>query len=148
LGHIPDNEVTRWLQTADVFVAPSLYESFGLVFLEAMRWGTPVVGTWAGAIPEIIEDGKTGLLVKPQSPGELADAIIQLLKDPARRRALGEMGRRRVETDFKVERMTRQVSELYQTVINQWKLKPRRGKKRKTEASASTGNFIVRETHP
>jgi hypothetical protein len=44
--------------------------------------------------------------------------------------------------------MTRQVSELYQTVINQWKLKPRRGKKRKTEASASTGNFIVRETHP
>ena len=47
-GSLPPDQVDRWLQTADVFVAPSRYESFGLIFLETMRWGTPVIGTTAG----------------------------------------------------------------------------------------------------
>src|SRR5262249_44803208 len=92
LGCLPDSAVNLRLQTADVFVAPSLYESFGLVFLEAMRWGTPVVGTRTGGIPEIVDHLKTGLLVGPQAPGDLADAIIRLLKEPAWGRALGEAG--------------------------------------------------------
>ena len=55
LGRRPDAEVETWLRRATLFVAPSLYESFGLIFLEAMRWGTPVIGTRAGGIPEIVD---------------------------------------------------------------------------------------------
>ena len=91
-GRLPTNEVDAWLQKADVFVAPSLYESFGLVFLEAMRWGTPVVGTTAGAIPEIIEDGRSGLLVPPSNPQALAHAMVRLLRDRAFSQRLGEAG--------------------------------------------------------
>ena len=58
-----------------------------------------MVGTRAGAIPEIIEDGRTGLLVRPQSPVELADAIVSLLKDPAQRTELGDAGRLRWKRD-------------------------------------------------
>jgi hypothetical protein len=112
-GRLPDEEVNRWLQTADLFVAPSLYESFGLIFLEAMRWGTPVVGTRAGAIPEVVTDGETGVLVGPESPDELAGAIVSLLRDEDRRRRLGEAARKRVETSFTFERMARQTVELY-----------------------------------
>jgi hypothetical protein len=67
-GRLPDDQVDHWLQTADVFVAPSHYESFGLIFPEAMRWGTPVIGTRTGGIPEIIQDGVTGLLVDIERP--------------------------------------------------------------------------------
>jgi glycogen synthase len=115
-GPLPAAEVDRRLQAADLFVAPSRYESFGLIFLEAMRWGTPVVGTTAGGIPEVVEDGVSGVLVRPGAAGELADAIVTLLNDPARRSALGEAGRHRVETEFTVERMARRVAELYSEV--------------------------------
>jgi glycogen(starch) synthase len=120
LGRLPDAEVDRWLQQADVFVAPSLYESFGLVFIEAMRWGTPVVGTTAGGIPEIIEDGKTGLLVPPSSPAELAGAVAGLLRNDARRCRLGEAGRRLVENTFSTEVMARNVEALYRQTIGEW----------------------------
>jgi glycogen(starch) synthase len=117
LGRLPDEEVDCHLQSAELFISPSLYESFGLTFLEAMRWGTPVIGTTAGAIPEIIEHGETGLLVKPGSPLELAEAIITLLKNDDLRHKLGEAGRRRVETFFTVERQARQTAELYEQVV-------------------------------
>ena len=90
--HIGDDEVTRYLQTADLFVAPSLYESFGLIFLEAMRWGTPVVGTRVGGIPEIVCDGESGVLVSPGNHYRLASAISELLLDEQRRLTLGEKG--------------------------------------------------------
>lgn len=119
-GLLPDEEVNRSLQTADLFVAPSLYESFGLVFLEAMRWGTPVIGTTAGGIPEVVEDGDSGVLVPPSQPGQLAQAILGLLRNEDRRRRLGEAGRRRVETLFTVDRMAHQAAELYSRTIEQW----------------------------
>jgi glycosyltransferase involved in cell wall biosynthesis len=144
-GHVSNDDVDRLLQTADVFAAPSLYESFGLVFLEAMRWGTAVVGTRAGAIPEIIDHGQTGLLVKPQSPAELADAIISLLKDPARRQELGDAGRLRVETRYTVERMAQQVQDLYEDVIAEWKRKTGRRGNRKT-ASRTSSDGLSRES--
>jgi glycosyltransferase involved in cell wall biosynthesis len=127
-GRLPQPEVDRWLQTADVFVAPSRYESFGLIFLEAMRWGTPVIGTTAGGIPEVVEDGRSGLLVRPEAPVELATAIAQLLADPGRRAALGAEGRRRAEQHFSVERMTHRVAQLYGEVIQaRLSRNPRRG---------------------
>ncbi len=116
-GRLPQPEVDRWLQTADLFVAPSRYESFGLVFLEAMRWGTPVVGTTAGGIPEIVENGKSGVLVRPESPSELAVAIAELLLDHPRRAALGSTGRLRVEAEFSVQRMSERVAGFYKEVV-------------------------------
>jgi glycosyltransferase involved in cell wall biosynthesis len=112
-GRLADDEVDRRLQSADLFVAPSLYESFGLIFLEAMRWGTPVIGTDAGGIPEIITDGETGLLVPPGNPQALAARIIDLLRDAPRRLAMGRAGRRRVEQEFSVARMSQRAESLY-----------------------------------
>lgn len=118
LGRLPQPEVDRWLQTADVFVAPSLYESFGLIFPEAMRWGTPVIGTRVGGIPEIVTDGETGLLVEPQQPGQLSAALVRLLADRNLRERLGAAGRKHVETHFTVERMARDTADLYASVLS------------------------------
>ena len=121
LGRLPDNDVQAWLQRATLFVAPSLYESFGLVFLEAMRYGTPVIGTRVGGIPEVVEDGESGVLVPPESPESLAAAILDLLGDPTRRALLGENGRKRFQAQFSVNRMAEQMITIYQHVIQKWR---------------------------
>jgi glycosyltransferase involved in cell wall biosynthesis len=120
LGRLPDGDVDRWLQMADLFVAPSLYESFGLIFLEAMRWETPVVGTTAGGIPEIIADNETGVLVPPGNPAALAQTMIALLRDEGRRAALGAAGRKCVESQFSVERMAGRAMDLYTRTLESW----------------------------
>ncbi|MCI4336948.1 MAG: glycosyltransferase family 4 protein [Thermoplasmata archaeon] len=76
-----------------VFALPSEYEAFGLVLLEAMAQGTPVVASRVGGIPEFVEDGIAGLLVAPSDVNELAQALQQLWNDPERRRRLGDYGR-------------------------------------------------------
>ena len=119
-GALNDADVTSHLQSAEVFVAPSLYESFGLVFLEAMRWGTPVVGTRAGGIPEIIKDRESGLLVSPGNHAELAEAISSLIKDPEMRRRLGESGRRRVEEEFSATTMASRTADFYLAVVKSY----------------------------
>jgi alpha-maltose-1-phosphate synthase len=81
---------------ATVFALPSLREAFGLSFLEAMAFGLPVVGSRIEAIPEIVSEGETGLLVPPSDPDALARAIGELLADPLRARLLGAAGRARV----------------------------------------------------
>lgn len=116
-GRLPQPAVDRWVQTADVFVAPSAYESFGLVFPEAMRWGTPVVGTTAGGIPEVVTDGETGLLVPPGDEAALAAALARLLADPGLRARLGAAGRRAAEERFGVAGMAGRMAELYREVI-------------------------------
>jgi glycogen synthase len=92
-GYVDDATRERFVAEADVFAAPSLYESFGLIFLEAMRLSVPVVGTTAGGIPEVVEDGKTGLLVPPRDANRLADAIIRLLKTEEDRVRIAAAGR-------------------------------------------------------
>ena len=115
-GRLPDSEVDRLVQSADLFVAPSLYESFGLIFVEAMRWGTPVVGTKVGGIPEIVEDGQSGVLVPPGSPDELGTVLVSLLRDEPLRRRLGESGRIRVEREFSAEQMAQRSIAFYARV--------------------------------
>jgi phosphatidylinositol alpha-1,6-mannosyltransferase len=77
----------------DVFALPSIAESFGIVYLEAWLCGKPVIGARIGAVQCVIDDGHDGLLVDPANEAELATAILALLADPARRRAMGEAGR-------------------------------------------------------
>ncbi|HKO03890.1 MAG TPA: glycosyltransferase family 4 protein [Candidatus Acidoferrales bacterium] len=88
---------------ADIFVLPTQVEGFGVVFLEAMYHRLPVVAVRASATPEVVEDGVTGLLVSPGDSGELSAALIALLSDDERRRAMGEAGRQRVERLYRFE---------------------------------------------
>lgn len=116
-GFLDTAAVDRWLQSADVFVAPSHYESFGLIFPEAMRWGTPVIGTTVGGIPETVDDGRTGLLVPPARPDELARAVARLLADPELRRRLGEAGRQHVENALTLSRAAGRAAALYEQTL-------------------------------
>jgi hypothetical protein len=94
-GEVADAQLEERLQRCDIFVAPSRYESFGLVFLEAMMFAKPVVGCRAGGMSEVIDEGVTGLLAESGDAASLASAIGVLLHDSAKRRELGQAGRER-----------------------------------------------------
>jgi sugar transferase (PEP-CTERM/EpsH1 system associated) len=111
LGQVRD--VAGLLSRASAFVLPSLSEGISLTLLEAMARGLAVVATRVGGNPEVVADGETGLLVPPQSPDALAAALLRLQSHPDQARAMGEAGRRRVETVFDVQRMVREYELLY-----------------------------------
>ena len=83
--------------SADCFCLPTIQEGFGLVFAEAMAAGLPVVACRAAAVPEIVDDGRTGLLVTPKRPDELAGAMETVLMNHGLRKELADHARRRVE---------------------------------------------------
>src|SRR5688500_16637156 len=101
------------LAGADVFVSPSWAESFPYNVLEAMAAGLPVVATDVGGTAEAVEHGVTGVVVPPQDPGALTEAISGLLDDPERASRLGEAGRRRVDEQFGIERMIAGTLDVY-----------------------------------
>ena len=94
LGDVSQAELAREYQNCDVFCLPSVQEGFGIVFLEAMAAGKPIVAARVAAVPEVVTDG---LLVEPESAKALADAIARLDADPTLRRDLGARGSRAVE---------------------------------------------------
>lgn len=100
------------LAAMDIFVHPGDPEPFGLVNVEAMAMAKPVVAFAHGALPEIVVDGMTGLLVPPGDEETLAKVILPLLQDPVQRRRLGIAGRERAQTCFTAARMTKEVSEV------------------------------------
>jgi glycosyltransferase involved in cell wall biosynthesis len=110
-------DVRTALAAMDVFVHPGDPEPFGLVNLEAMAMGKPVVAFAHGALPEIVLDGETGLLVPPGSEEALAGAVIDLLGDPHRRSAMGMAGRARVEAHFTAQRMADEVGSALGAVL-------------------------------
>jgi glycosyltransferase involved in cell wall biosynthesis len=104
VGRVDDRARMRELvEGASVFVLPTLHDSFGFVFLEAMSMGLPCVGTRLFAIPEIIEDKVTGLLVDPGDAKQLAEAIVAILDDPAAAQEMGRRGRQRALSQFQWE---------------------------------------------
>ena len=117
LGRLPVDELARLYNESELLVSPSLYEGFGLPAAEAMACGTPVVATTAGAFPEVIADGETGVLVPPADARALADAIASMLADPARRAAMGEAGVRRIERHFSWAVCAARTAELYRDVL-------------------------------
>ncbi|WP_022835923.1 glycosyltransferase family 4 protein [Salisaeta longa] len=101
LGNIDYDQLPAYYSASNVFVmtpheAPPQVEGFGIVFLEANACEVPVVGSQAGGIPDAVQDGKTGLLVPPEAPEPLAEAVNGLLANPARARQMGRYGRQRV----------------------------------------------------
>ena len=99
-GTLPASALAARYARAALLALPTLREAFGLAFLEAMAFGLPVVGTAIEAIPEIVVDGETGVLVPPRDPRALAEACTALLLDPGRARRLGEAGRVRAAEQF------------------------------------------------
>ncbi len=115
---LPKPSVIQLLTHALAFVCPSVYEPLGIVNLEAMACSTAVVASRVGGIPEVVEDGVTGLLVPPDDPAALADALNALLLDPARAAAMGPAGRRRAVDEFSWDAVAVQTAALYAEVVS------------------------------
>ncbi|MFI2102616.1 glycogen synthase [Isoptericola sp. NPDC019693] len=128
---LPRPDLVAVLAASTVFVCPSVYEPLGIVNLEAMAVGLPVVGTATGGIPEVVDDGVTGALVPieqaddgtgtPLDPerfvADLAGALGQVLADPARAAQMGEAGRRRAEQLFSWEAVADRTLDVYRGVL-------------------------------
>jgi glycosyltransferase involved in cell wall biosynthesis len=115
LGEIRD--VPAVLTRARMFVLPSRSEGIPLTVLEAMACGVPVVATRVGGLPEVVEDGVTGVLVSAADPAALADTMVEMWNDPDGRVRMGRAARRRAEECFDVRRMVAQYEALYRERI-------------------------------
>jgi starch synthase len=128
---LPKERVITLYTHAAIFVCPSVYEPFGIINLEAMACGTPVVASAVGGIPEVVDHGETGLLVAPEAISatdveprnpeqfarDLAGAVNILLDDPGLRAAMARSARARVEQSFSWTSIARQTLEFYQELI-------------------------------
>jgi alpha-maltose-1-phosphate synthase len=114
---LPKTEIIQLLTHALIFACPSVYEPLGIVNLEAMACETAVVASRVGGIPEVVSDGVTGLLVPPDDPAALADALNALLRDPGRAAAMGLAGRERAVTEFSWDAVAAQTAELYAELV-------------------------------
>ena len=111
------SDVPDLLAASDLFVLSSRQEGFPITILEAMAAGKPVVATDVGGCAEAVVHGETGLIVPPEDPAALANAILYLLQNPEQARRMGEAGRKRVEEHFTVDAMVRKHIELYERLI-------------------------------
>ncbi len=117
LGHVDKTSLEQLYADCDILVAPSLYESFGLMYAEAMTYGKPVVAFRTGAAPEVVAHNETGILVEPLNINELANALTDLAKDSTLRREMGKKGFERVSREFSVERMVEATLSVYRQAI-------------------------------
>jgi starch synthase len=128
---LPHHELSAVLTAGTVFVCPSVYEPLGIVNLEAMACGLPVVGTATGGIPEVVADGETGRLVPieqladgtgtPTDPetfvADLARILAEVLQDPVRAAEMGRAGRRRAEQEFSWGQIAAETREIYASLL-------------------------------
>ncbi len=119
-GFIPDEELKSLYAVCDLAVFPSLYEPFGIVALEAMSAGKPVVVSDVGGFSEIVEDGVTGLKVRPGDAEQLSSAIELLVGNPELRRSLGEAGMRAVGERFSWKVVAGRVLKIYRAVLSEY----------------------------
>ena len=118
-GKVPEAQLIEWYQTCDVFCLPAIVDSqgetegLGVVLLEALNYARPVVASDVGGIPDIIKDGRTGLLCPEKDPDALAAAILKLLSDPALGETLGRQGHDFVRKEFSWENIVSQWEAFY-----------------------------------
>jgi glycosyltransferase involved in cell wall biosynthesis len=115
----PRRDVPALMHAIDVFAMPSIWEGFGLVLLEAMAAGCPIVASRVATIPEVVVDGETGLLVPAGDPVALAEAIADLAHDSVRARRMGEAGRQRLRQQFSIEKMVGDTELLYRDLVEE-----------------------------
>ncbi len=112
-----DPEPAKRMRSMTVLAVPSVYEPLGMVALEAMAIGVPVVGSAVGGIPEAVEAERTGLLVPPGDPAELAKALLRILESPALAAEMGAAGRERARRVFSPEVIAAQYATLYRRLL-------------------------------
>jgi glycosyltransferase involved in cell wall biosynthesis len=120
-GRVTQDELIRLYNRTELFVSPSLYEGFGLPAAEAMACGAPLIATTAGAFPEVVEDGVSGILVQPGDAHALANAVDRLIDDPRERQRLGYEGRKRIIERFSWRETAVKTLALYEEVLAQAK---------------------------
>ena len=120
VGRVSEEKLPEVYAACDVFVLPSVsrLEAFGIVALEAMATGKPVIVADIPGVREMIEDGRDGLLADPVNPRDLADRIRRLLADPEGRRAMGARAREKVLDSFSIERVTDRIEGVYRAVLD------------------------------
>ena len=112
-GWISGKEKEAYLKDASVFVLPTYFEGMPISLLEAMSYGMAVVASGVGSIPEIVEDGRDGLLIKPKDIKDLKEKLAMVLSSPALRKQLGSEARKTVEADFDIKNNVRELLRLY-----------------------------------
>jgi len=117
IGSVSEEELIKWYNKTEVFVIPSLFEGFGIVCIEAMACGAPVIGTNVPGIVDIIKNNENGILVKPKNYFELADAIQKLLQDDIFRKRLSENGQKTTKSQFEWRIISKRFIEAYKGVV-------------------------------
>lgn len=112
-------ETRPFYEVMNIFALASAHEAFGLVLVEAMFAGLPIVATRVGGIPTVVKDGETGYLVASKAPVELADRLLTLSKDASQRQSMGQAGLARARAEFGADRYVRQFDDLYQRLAAQ-----------------------------
>ena len=112
-------DVVDFLRACDLFVFPSLYEGLGIALIEAMAAGCVCVASNTGPIPEVVQDGKDGVLVPPADPNALARAVCDLLADPHRRSQLSTEAKKTAFQKFDPNRSAEQLTSIYQSVVDE-----------------------------
>ncbi len=120
-GYIDDSDLPKYYNESDVVVLPSYNraEGFGMVLIEALACGTPVIGTTVGGIPYAIKNDEDGLLVPPKDSEALADAIKQILTDEKLAEGMGRRGYERVNKEFTWEKSTENFLEIVREVLGE-----------------------------
>ena len=116
MGQVSNEQVIHYLHEMDIFVMPSLQESFGVAAVEAAAAGLPVIASHVGGLPEVVMEGETGFLVPPADLEALSGRLAQLIAAPALRHRLGEAGRAFVEAHFDWQVNASQMEYLYQSL--------------------------------
>lgn len=111
-------DIPQLLALMDVFILPSLSEGLSMALLEAMAAGKPVVATRVGGNPELVEDGKTGMLVTAEDAKELAASLMRMLEEPTTMHFFGQTGAVRVQRQFSTHRMSNQYADLYSASLS------------------------------
>ena len=117
LGHQGREQIPGILASTDIFVLPSLWEGMPGAAMEAMAQGVPVVATDIGGTPEVVLDGITGYVVPIKDSAALAQKIGHLLEDAELRKEMGQNGRKRIEEEFSLRKMTEQYEAIYQELV-------------------------------
>jgi phosphatidylinositol alpha-1,6-mannosyltransferase len=112
LGSIDERALRAAYESCDVFVLPSAGEGFGIVFLEAMHCGKPIIAAHSGATPEVVKDGETGMLVEAGNVEQLASAMIALGANKAERDRMGAAGHTRLQENFTFDHFKRRLHEI------------------------------------
>ncbi|MEM2338355.1 MAG: glycosyltransferase family 4 protein [Candidatus Bathyarchaeia archaeon] len=116
-GFVDSQDLPKYYLACDIFVLHSLYEQFGIVLVEAMACGKPVISTTVGAIPEIVDNEKIGFLVEPKNPKQLADAILKLANDEKLRKKFGEEGKKKAKENYDWNIIVEKYLKVYKQLI-------------------------------